>query len=98
MDDAAAHRLAIRGMEQYAAVLCGMNTRLYPVTDPRLPGYAGGVPTVPVWLPGRLLARQPDIPRNWQVTSDSLALWLADRAGAEADDPGQVCQQQDSGH
>ena len=84
MDDATAHRLALQGMEQYAAVLCGMNSRLYPVSDPgRLSG-ANEVSTVPVWLPGRLLAREPDIPRNWQVTSDSLALWLADRIGAEA--------------
>ena len=84
MDDATAHRLAIQGMEQYAAVLCGMNSRLYPVSDPgRLSG-ANEVSTVPVWLPGKLLAREPDIPRNWQVTSDSLTLWLADRIGAEA--------------
>ena len=84
MDDATAHRLAIQGMERYAAVLCGMNTRLYPVTDPETPADAGGISSVPVWLPGRLLAGQPGIPCNWQVTSDSLALWLADRIGAEA--------------
>ena len=84
MADAAAHHLAIRGMEQYAAVLCGMNPRLSPVTAPETPGRAGGTASVPVWLPGKLLADQPGIPRNWQVTSDSLALWLADRIGAEA--------------
>ena len=84
MDDATAHRLAIRGMEHYAAVLCGINTRLYPVTDPETPANAGDELSVPVWLPGKLLAGQPGIPCNWQVTSDSLALWLADRIGAEA--------------
>ena len=84
MGDATAHRLAIQGMEHYAAVLCGTDTRLYPVTDPAAPGSAGGILSVPVWLPGKLLADQPGIPCNWQVTSDSLALWLADRIGAEA--------------
>lgn len=84
MDDATAHRLAIQGMEQYAAVLCGINTRLYTVSDPEGLSDADEIATIPVWLPGKLLARQPDIPRNWQVTSDSLALWLADRVGAEA--------------
>lgn len=84
MDDATAHRLAIQGMEHYAAVLCGIDTRLYPVTDPEAPGSAGDIVSVPVWLPGKLLADQPGIPCNWQVTSDSLALWLADRMGAEA--------------
>lgn len=84
MDDATAHRLAIQGMERYAAVLCGIDTRLYPVTDPEAPGDAGDISSVPVWLPGKLLAGQPGIPCNWQVTSDSLALWLAHRLGAEA--------------
>ena len=84
MDDATAHRLAVQGMERYAAVLCGMNARVYPVTDPEAPGNAGDITSVPVWLPGKLLADQPGIPCNWQVTSDSLALWLADRIGAEA--------------
>ena len=84
MDDATAHRLAIQGMEHYAAVLCGINTCLYPETDPQAPADAGDILSVPVWLPGRLLADQPGIPCNWQVTSDSLALWLADRLGAEA--------------
>ena len=84
MDDATAHRLAIQGMEQYAAVLCGINTRLYTVSDPEGLSDANETAAIPVWLPGKLLAHQPDIPRNWQVTSDSLALWLADRVGAEA--------------
>ena len=84
MDDATAHRLAIQGMEHYAAVLCGINNRLYPVTDPETPVNAGDELSVPVWLPGKMLAGQPGIPCNWQVTSDSLALWLADRIGAEA--------------
>ena len=84
MDDATAHHLAILAMEQYAAVLCRINTRLYPVSDPERLSGTNEISTVPVWLPGRLLDRQPDIPRNWQVTSDSLALWLAGRLGAEA--------------
>ena len=84
MDDATAHRLAIQAMEQYANLLCGMHTRLYPVTDAGEICSAGGKSTVPVWLPGKLLDGQPDIPANWQVTSDSLALWFAGKINAEA--------------
>ena len=84
MDDAAAHRLAVRAMEQYAAVLCGMEPRLYPIGDTSEISGAGGTSTVPVWLPGEQLAGQPGIPASWQVTSDSLALWFAGKINAEA--------------
>ena len=84
MDDATAHRLAVRGMEEYAAVLCGMDARLYPVADIGGIRSGGATSLVPVWLPAELLAGQPGIPANWQVTSDSLALWFAGRIGAEA--------------
>ena len=84
MDDVTAHRLAIQGMEQYADILCGMNKRLYPVADASEICSTGGESTVPVWLPSKLLDEQPDIPANWQVTSDSLALWFAGKINAEA--------------
>ena len=84
MDDTDAHRLAIRAMEQYGAVLCGMESRLYPVTGAGMVYGAEGTSTVPVWLPGRLLADEPAIPTNWKVTSDSLALWFAGKINAEA--------------
>lgn len=35
-----------------------------------------------VWDPALLREGHPDIPETWDVTSDSLALWLAARIGA----------------
>ena len=32
---------------------------------------------VPVWSPWPMLRAHPEIPRSWEVTSDSLAVWLA---------------------
>ncbi len=84
MDDADAHRLAIRAMEQYATVLCGLEPRLYPIAGISEIRGAGGESTAPVWLPGKQLAGQHDIPANWQVTSDSLSLWFAGKINAEA--------------
>ena len=84
MDDADAHHLAIRAMEQYATVLCGMESRLYPIGDVSEISGASGASTVAVWLPGNQLAGQPGIPANWQVTSDSLSLWFAGKINAEA--------------
>ena len=83
MDDARAHRRALLAMEAYGAVLCGMEPRLYPVTDigEITPDDATGTP---VWFPSRMLSARTDIPANWQVTSDSLALWFAGEINAEA--------------
>ena len=84
MDDASAHRLAIRAMEQYAAVLCGMEPRLYSIANISETSGASGASTVPVWLPGCLVADEPGIPANWSVTSDSLSLWFAGKINAKA--------------
>jgi dihydroneopterin aldolase len=37
---------------------------------------------VAVWLPARMAMKAADIPASWQVTSDSLAAWLAGKLGA----------------
>ena len=84
MEDAAAHCLAVRAMDQYAALLCGKEPRLYPIGDVSEICGASGKSAVPVWLPGNRLAGQPGIPANWQVTSDSLSLWFAGKINAEA--------------
>ena len=84
MDDTRAHHLAIRAMEQYGALLCGMERRLCPVADVAEITGASGADTVPVWFPAKVLENQADIPASWEVTSDSLALWFAEKINAEA--------------
>ena len=39
---------------------------------------------IPVWLPSALAIPASDIPASWDITSDSLAAWLAGKLGAEA--------------
>jgi aspartokinase-like uncharacterized kinase len=38
---------------------------------------------VAVWAPYALIAERTDLDESWRLTSDSLALWLAGRIGAE---------------
>src|SRR5258708_37065956 len=38
--------------------------------------------SVPVWAPRRMVREAQDIPASWDVTSDSLAAWLAGVLGA----------------
>ena len=84
LNDETAHVMAIRAMEQFAEVLCGLNPNLHPIVHTGEIDAINKKAAVPVWLPGKLLAGQPDIPASWQVTSDSLALWFAGEINAEA--------------
>ena len=84
LNDVSAHVMAIRAMEQFAEVLCGLNPNLHPIIHTGEIDVINKKSAIPVWFPGKLLAGQPDIPASWQVTSDSLALWFAGKINAEA--------------
>jgi len=81
-DDAAAHAMGLRAMEQYGLMLCGLQKGLIPVRTEAEIQKALQENHVPVWLPVQMLATQ-DIDPSWDVTSDSLAAWLTRRLAAE---------------
>ncbi len=82
-DDRAAHRMALLAMEQYGCAIASMSTRLQLASslDAIRRALADGM--VPVWLPAQMALADAAIPHSWDVTSDSLAAWLAGRIGAE---------------
>jgi 5-(aminomethyl)-3-furanmethanol phosphate kinase len=82
LSDRAAHRMALLAMEQYALALadiCAEMTACASEQDLR-DALARG--SIPVWLPATMALADPEIPESWDVTSDSLAAWLAARLGA----------------
>ncbi|HEX9180301.1 MAG TPA: aspartate kinase, partial [Burkholderiales bacterium] len=81
--DSTAHRMAILAMEQFALTLVALAPGLTPADSAE--GILGvlGQGGVPVWLPGIMTIGNPEIPESWDVSSDSLAAWLARRLGAE---------------
>jgi dihydroneopterin aldolase len=83
-DDALAHRLALRAMEQYGLMLAGLQAGLRPAESRAAIGRALAAGEVPVWMPTRMALGRPDIPESWDVTSDSLAAWLATELAADA--------------
>jgi aspartokinase-like uncharacterized kinase len=72
------HRMAILAMEQFGLFLSDLIPGSVPCADPATdtPG------RVKILLPAALLASDP-LPTSWEVTSDSIAAWVAARAGAE---------------
>ena len=81
-DDAAAHRMAILGMEQFGHALVSLGTRLRAAAtiDAIAAAHAEGL--IPVWMPAKLVIRADEIEHSWSTTSDSLAAWLAARMDA----------------
>lgn len=77
--DREAHILAIRAMEQFARDLCESQPRLQSFSNKSQLVEILQKGGVPVWLPSEMVIGQPDLPESWDVTSDSLALWLAQK-------------------
>jgi 5-(aminomethyl)-3-furanmethanol phosphate kinase len=82
-DDRAAHEMALLGMEQYGCALAslGAGWRLAASAEAIRDALREG--GVPVWSPTPMLRDANDVPWSWDVTSDSLAAWLAGRIGAK---------------
>jgi dihydroneopterin aldolase len=82
-DDRAAHEMALLAMEQYGCALASLGAGW------RLAASAAAIRDVlreggvPVWSPTPMLREANDVPWSWDVTSDSLAAWLAGRIGAK---------------
>jgi len=81
-DDRVAHRKALRAMEQHGRVLA--ETRPAFVTADSIASIREVLKKnqVPIWMPYEMVVADPSIPENWDVTSDSLAAWLAEKLNA----------------
>lgn len=81
-DDAAAHHMALLAMDQTGRMFAALEPRLHicTVMADFAAAFAAGRPAV--WLPTAMAQGQDDIAESWDVTSDSLAAWLAIRIGA----------------
>jgi aspartokinase-like uncharacterized kinase len=82
-DDAAAHHMALLGMEQYGRMLCSLKPGLRPAANSDEIVRALNEGVTPVWIPSSMVLDEPSITPGWDVTSDSLAAWLCGRLGAD---------------
>ena len=82
-DDAAAHRMALLAMEQFGVALAA-HAQVFALAASR-EELTSSLRTgrIPVWLPAKMVLAAQDVPETWEMTSDSLAAWLAGNFGAD---------------
>jgi aspartokinase-like uncharacterized kinase len=74
--------MALLAMEQCGLLFAALETSLVPAASIGAIRKALQRGRVPVWMPFRAAADAEDIAESWDVTSDSLAAWLAQELGA----------------
>lgn len=81
-DDAAAHAMALLAMEQYGLALASLRPGFRMAASPAAIRRTLREKRVPIWAPAAMVLGAADVPASWDVTSDSLAAWLAGHIGA----------------
>jgi len=82
LSDDAAHWMAVLAMDQYAHLLAGRLACSTLVTNAGEARGALDAGRVPVLAPSRWLRESDPLPHSWDVTSDSIAAWVAGAVGA----------------
>jgi aspartokinase-like uncharacterized kinase len=82
-DDRIAHNMAVLAMAQTALLMQGLNDALQPAASEQQIRQVLQRQRTAVWMPLELLREQPDELTTWDISADSLALWLARRLNAE---------------
>jgi len=80
--DSAAHWMAILAMDQYAYLIAERIPDGTIVETPRTIGTALKAGHVPVLAPFRWMRDADPLPHSWEVTSDSIAAWIAGELAA----------------
>ena len=82
-DDVAAHRMAILAMQQMALLMHSLRPEYAIVGDIGRLRSAGQTQSALIWSPQIEQLDEAGIAASWDITSDSLAAWLAGRLDAD---------------
>ena len=83
ISDACAHKLAVLAMDQYGLLLANMNPQLATARTEMEIDERTWQHRCVVWLPSQMVLADDSIPQNWDVSSDTLAAWLASKLEAK---------------
>ncbi len=83
ISDGCAHKLAVLAMDQFGLLLANMNPDLVVArTEMEIDERIWQHRCI-VWLPSEMVLADDGIPQSWDVTSDSIAAWFADKVDAQ---------------
>jgi aspartokinase-like uncharacterized kinase len=82
VSDRAAHHMALLAMHMSAVMLVDLAPGFVTAEGPADFEAAWGHALTPIWLPAPMVLAAPEVPASWDITSDSLAAWLAAEVGA----------------
>jgi len=77
-NDGIAHHMALIAMKQFGLLLASIAPKCQLINGletPRGP--------FSIWLPNDELLLEPDLKKSWDISSDSIALWLTNKLDAE---------------
>jgi aspartokinase-like uncharacterized kinase len=83
ISDACAHKLAVLAMDQFGLLLASMHDDLVIARSEMEIDERTWQHRCIVWLPSQMVLADEAIPKSWDVTSDSIAAWLAAKIGAQ---------------
>lgn len=83
VSDTVAHALALLAMDQFGLLLAGMDVNLVTASSELEIAERGWQHRAIVWLPSKMVLADDNMPKTWQITSDSLSAWLAHKVGAK---------------
>ena len=73
------HRMAILGMDQFGLLLSDLTHNSVTVSKLEEIKYFLDLGKLPIFLPSNLLHSEDPLKNSWEVTSDSIAVYIADR-------------------
>jgi 5-(aminomethyl)-3-furanmethanol phosphate kinase len=82
ISDECAHKLALLAMDQYGHLMHSLNPRLATASSECEIDERTWQHRAIVWLPSQMVLADDGIAQNWDVTSDSIAAWLAEKLNA----------------
>ncbi len=76
------HHMAILGMDQYGLLLSDLTPNSVTINDLNEARKSFDVGQLPIFLPSKMLFGERELENSWEVTSDAIALYVAQRLQA----------------
>ena len=73
------HNMAVMAMQQYGTILASLCPNMKPANALNKIHEVWGNSKVAIWEPYRMVSEECELDKTWDVTSDSLSVWLSSK-------------------